>query len=335
MLVKHSVCGDASIAEKPTVERNNRCDADGNFDDEFMRSGSKPVPGEIERFHNQHESGSENIHKHHDIVDEEPHWFLPGLLRFKPGRGDKSMSMSCSDKYARWNFLGFQGCLLSYFLNDIFLSSVTIGDHFNLRSIRRALSLRTESDLSYDNRVDNIIKIYHTDIPFIHRRDQTLVSKSSDDVAIDDSNITIKDDVKPIASSRHKNQKKLVLQSSSSNSLNWYSIDEQENMNVEVVSAPGGKKMGTIAKNFNSPKQRSRLCKYMIFETFIKTAQSFDRLLNTKDEIKIDWESLSYEECRNKMSSFKEKEDQFILMSSFRNWVKPDHKYIGFHYNKC
>ncbi|KAL4457361.1 hypothetical protein ABPG75_012226 [Micractinium tetrahymenae] len=50
-----------------------------------------------------------------------------GLVRRKPGRGDATLSMSCSDKLARWGLLGLQGSLLSGLLAaPLHLASLTV-----------------------------------------------------------------------------------------------------------------------------------------------------------------------------------------------------------------
>ncbi|XP_055155559.1 tRNA-specific adenosine deaminase 1 isoform X6 [Symphalangus syndactylus] len=69
-----------------------------------------------------------------------------GLLRVKPGRGDRTRSMSCSDKMARWNILGCQGALLMHFLEEpIYLSAVVIGKcPYSQEAMQRALIGRSQ-----------------------------------------------------------------------------------------------------------------------------------------------------------------------------------------------
>lgn len=51
-----------------------------------------------------------------------------GVLRRKPGKGDPTLSLSCSDKIAKWTCLGLQGCLLSdHLANPLYLTLLVVG----------------------------------------------------------------------------------------------------------------------------------------------------------------------------------------------------------------
>ncbi|XP_053979128.1 tRNA-specific adenosine deaminase 1-like isoform X1 [Hylaeus volcanicus] len=80
---------------------------------------------------------------------QDPHlggvnYHVIGPLRTKPGRGNPTLSLSCSDKMAKWNILGLQGSLLSILIPSIKMETITVGGKcpFSLEAMERGLHKR-------------------------------------------------------------------------------------------------------------------------------------------------------------------------------------------------
>ncbi|XP_019363722.1 PREDICTED: double-stranded RNA-specific editase B2 [Gavialis gangeticus] len=59
--------------------------------------------------------------------------------------GEQLITMSCTDKIARWNVLGLQGALLSYFIEPTYLHSIIVGSLYHTGHLSRVMSHRIES----------------------------------------------------------------------------------------------------------------------------------------------------------------------------------------------
>ncbi|XP_050051044.1 tRNA-specific adenosine deaminase 1 isoform X1 [Dermacentor andersoni] len=159
----HTPCGDASIFPKngdvlsvaaledtendATASKRPRLDPE-----DIYRTGAKCVPGTAQ---DKKLPGAD----YHQL----------GVARTKPGRGATSLSMSCSDKMAKWHSCGLEGALLSHFLageEPLRLSSVIVaGCPYSEDAMKRALHER----LSVSDDVPPIEFHYSTKM-FCHSR---------------------------------------------------------------------------------------------------------------------------------------------------------------------
>ncbi|XP_034235051.1 double-stranded RNA-specific editase 1 isoform X2 [Thrips palmi] len=62
-------------------------------------------------------------------------------------QGERLLTMSCSDKVARWNVLGIQGALLAHFIEPIYLESIVLGSLFHPSHLYRAVCGRIENSI--------------------------------------------------------------------------------------------------------------------------------------------------------------------------------------------
>ena len=116
---------DSNNQNKLSELLNNRTDI---VDNDLFRTGAKCVPNGLQ-----------------DPLRTGNEYHTVGPLRIKPGRGFRTISMSCSDKMMKWCVLGLQGGLLANLIagDGIFLSTIIVASpYFDDMAFHRALSFR-------------------------------------------------------------------------------------------------------------------------------------------------------------------------------------------------
>lgn len=120
----YSPCGDASIfsADEPSDEpaaKRPKIETETETNDETFEDCASQ---------SQNFTGAKIVYTSTDVPFDLIVQTI-GQIRTKPGRGQPTLSISCSDKLAKWNVLGIQGALIHSLINKpIYMSSVTLGD---------------------------------------------------------------------------------------------------------------------------------------------------------------------------------------------------------------
>lgn len=147
----HVPCGDAAIF--PKTDDN---DYGSIINDDCMPSEKKQ---KIDIFRTGAKCLQNDIAQ--DLRQTGAGYHVLGAVRTKPGRGDPTDSVSCSDKIAKWCYLGLQGAVLGLLIDKpIYLDSFTIvgGTPFCENALGRALYSRI-GNIELNQPYNNFIKM--------------------------------------------------------------------------------------------------------------------------------------------------------------------------------
>ncbi|XP_076799692.1 tRNA-specific adenosine deaminase 1-like [Clavelina lepadiformis] len=235
------------------------------------RTGAKCVPGEKQ---DPHHTGS----GYHEI----------GSLRTKPGRGERTHSMSCSDKIMRWNVMGWQGSLVNLFLSSpIYISVIVCGPNSNLSALERALVWRIDKPK---------IKALLKETKFVTSAPQIITSSC----VFQYQKPYYGSDLKPCGSA-----------------VAWSDVPQ----NAHAVIAKTGFRLGTTRKSQHLPQASSCISRANLFELFMKIFSALHSNYLICMKILEQDSCVTYRDYKNLSEEYVRTWEK-LRESCFSNWLK-------------